>query len=84
LKIPTWYNLGFLKPGKPLLYGSSKHCFGTPGLGGSFAFADPDKQLGFAYAMVKMKYKMANDPTEKALRDAVYKCIAELEKEETK
>jgi CubicO group peptidase (beta-lactamase class C family) len=79
LKLPAWYNLGFLKPGEPSVYGTSSHCFGAPGLGGSFAFADPDYNLGYAYAMVKMEYKMINDPREKVLRDAVYSCIKKVE-----
>lgn len=74
--VPAYYSLGFLRPGPDLLFGSSPHAFGTPGAGGSFAFADPDARLGYAYVMNKMDYHMFDDPREKALRDAVYRAIA--------
>ena len=37
---------------------------------GSFAFADPDAQVGYAYAMNKVGGYMWDDPREKSLRDA--------------
>ena len=45
-------------------------------MGGSFAFADPDAHLGYAYVMNKLDFYLENDPREKALRDAVYRAIA--------
>ncbi len=42
----------------------------------SFAFADSDARLGFAYVMDKMDFYLCDDPREKALRDAVYGAIA--------
>ena len=44
----------------------------------SFAFADSDARLGFAYVMDKMDFYLCDDPREKALRDAVYGAIARL------
>jgi CubicO group peptidase (beta-lactamase class C family) len=40
--------------------------FGHPGAGGSHAFADPARGLGFAYVMNQMERSVF--PTEKALR----------------
>jgi CubicO group peptidase (beta-lactamase class C family) len=76
--VPAYYSLGFLRPGPNVLFGSSPRAFGTPGAGGSFAFADPDARLGYAYVMNKMDFYMFDDPREKALRDAVYRAIATL------
>jgi CubicO group peptidase (beta-lactamase class C family) len=76
--VPTWYALGFIKPGPDCAFGSSQSAFGTPGAGGSFAFADPEARLGYAYVMNKMDFYLFDDPREKALRDAVYRSIARL------
>jgi CubicO group peptidase (beta-lactamase class C family) len=73
--VPASYALGFLRPGPERLFGSSSRAFGTPGAGGSFAFADPDQRLGYAYVMNKMDFHMFDDPREKALREAVHQAI---------
>jgi CubicO group peptidase (beta-lactamase class C family) len=76
--VPCYFSLGFLRPGPKVEFGSSRRAFGAPGAGGSFAFADPDARLGFAYVMNKMDFYMSDDPREKSLRDAVYRAIAKL------
>jgi CubicO group peptidase (beta-lactamase class C family) len=76
--VPCYFSLGFIRPGPNAEFGSSRRAFGTPGAGGSFAFADPDARLGFAYVMNKMDFHMLDDPREKALRDAVYRAIRKL------
>jgi CubicO group peptidase (beta-lactamase class C family) len=78
LGVPSYFSLGFLRPGPTVFFGSSQRAFGAPGAGGSFAFADPDARLGFAYVMNKLDFYLENDPREKALRDAVYRAIAQL------
>ncbi|HEU5260222.1 MAG TPA: serine hydrolase [Gemmatimonadales bacterium] len=78
LGVPSYFSLGFLRPGPTVFFGSSPRAFGAPGAGGSFAFADPDARLGYAYVMNKMDFYLENDPREKALRDAVYRAIARL------
>ena len=76
LGVPSSFSLGFLRPGPELSFGSSPRAFGAPGAGGSFAFADPDARLGYAYVMNKLDFYLSDDPREKALRDAVYRAIA--------
>jgi len=82
--VPSYLALGFLRPGPELAFGSSPRAFGTPGAGGSFGFADPDARLGFAYVMNKLDFYLFDDPREKALRDAVHRAIAALERPSTK
>ncbi|MBN1139503.1 MAG: beta-lactamase family protein [Anaerolineae bacterium] len=73
LEIP--FSLGFLRPGNTYRFGSSDRAFGAPGAGGSFAFADPDAQIGYAYAPNKMGMTLLGDAREKALQDALYRCV---------
>jgi CubicO group peptidase (beta-lactamase class C family) len=74
LKTETAYSLGFWKPFDGFRFGSPA-AFGAPGAGGSFAFADPELELGFAYAPSRMGTHLWDDPREIALRDAVVECI---------
>jgi CubicO group peptidase (beta-lactamase class C family) len=76
LKTETSYSLGFWKPWGAFEFGSPQ-AFGAQGAGGSFAFADPTRELGFAYAPNRMGTALRNDPRELALRDAVFECIDE-------
>jgi CubicO group peptidase (beta-lactamase class C family) len=76
--LPSYFSLGFLRPGPGLDFGTSEHAFGTPGAGGSFAYADPEARLGYAYIMNKMDFFILDDPRENALRNAVLRAIARL------
>lgn len=71
----TSFSLGFNKPTPRHPFGSSSAAFGTPGAGGSFAYADPATQTAFAYAMNKPGYYLVNDPREDALSKAVFRCL---------
>jgi len=73
--VPTYFSLGFARPGPELAFGSSARAFGAPGAGGSFGFADPDARLGYAYVMNKLDFWLFDDPREKALRDALYRAL---------
>ncbi|WP_458208102.1 serine hydrolase domain-containing protein [Haladaptatus sp. NG-SE-30] len=73
--IETAYAMGYSKPSPDFQFGTSDAAFGTPGAGGSFGFADPDLELGFAYTPNQMGLHLKDDPREVALRQAVYECI---------
>ncbi len=74
LKTNTAYALGYWKPFDDFPFGSPQ-AFGAPGAGGAFAFADPARELGFAYAPNRMGTALWSDPREVALRHAVLQCV---------
>ena len=82
--VPSYFALGFLRPGPDVAFGSSERAFGAPGAGGSFAFADPDAHLGYAYVMNMMDFYLTDDPREKPLRDAIYRAIRRLSAQSTR
>jgi CubicO group peptidase (beta-lactamase class C family) len=75
LKVDTAFSLGFARPLHEFRFGSNQRAFGHPGAGGSFAFADPDREVSFAYVMNRMGFHLTDDPREKSLRDALYACL---------
>ena len=75
LKVETAFSLGFARPLNDFRFGTSERAFGHPGAGGSFAFADPDRGVAFAYVMNHLGFHLRDDPREKALRDAVYRSL---------
>jgi CubicO group peptidase (beta-lactamase class C family) len=75
LKVNTAFSLGFARPLDGFRFGSGERAFGHPGAGGSFAFADPDRHVAFAYVMNRLGFRLRDDPREKALRDALYRCL---------
>ena len=75
LGVPSYFSLGFLRPGPNVSFGSTPAAFGAPGAGGSFGFADPNARLGYAYVMNRLDFHLDNDPRELALRSAVYRAI---------
>jgi CubicO group peptidase (beta-lactamase class C family) len=69
-------SLGFLKPCRTYPFGHPG-AFGAPGHGGSFAFADPEAGLGYAYVTNRMGAKQGGDPRELALRQAFHRAIGQ-------
>ena len=75
LHVDTTFSLGFCKPSAFSIFGSSDNAFGTPGLGASFGFADPDTGIGYGYVMNRLGFHLISDPRELALRHALFQDI---------
>jgi CubicO group peptidase (beta-lactamase class C family) len=84
LRLKVAYSLGYLRQCPNLKFGITDKAFGTPGAGGGFGFADPDAQVGFAYAPNRMGLCLFDDPREKVLRDTFYHCVKKLPETEAK
>lgn len=84
MNIETRYGLGFMKPDPIFQFSDNPMAFGFLGATGSFAFADPEKQVGYAYFTRKMGYYGVNDPRERAIRETMYACIEKIEAESKK
>ena len=69
LMMPTTFGLGFMVHGLFTPY-SGPGCYGHPGAGGSVAFADPARDLAFAYAMNRMATNLAGDTRAQRLIEA--------------
>ena len=75
LHVDSMFSLGYCKPVPHFCFRSSGRAFGTPGLGGSFDFADPDTGVGFAYVMNRLGFHLWSDPRELALRQALFRDV---------
>jgi CubicO group peptidase (beta-lactamase class C family) len=75
--MPTRRSLGFMLPvpGQPDRRGPRS--FGHAGAGGSIGYADPDRALGFGYAMNRMWGGgfMSPDPRAQSLVAAVHQSL---------
>ena len=71
MKGEVQFSLGFMKsnPGFPF---GSPGSYGHPGAGGSIGFADPVKQIGYAYVPNRKSVEFSGDPRDVALRQALY------------
>jgi CubicO group peptidase (beta-lactamase class C family) len=71
LKREWQLSLGFAKPSSGFPY-AHPSAFGTPGAGGSFGFADPQHEIGYAYVLNQGGAVQGGDPRDVALREALY------------
>jgi CubicO group peptidase (beta-lactamase class C family) len=69
LMMPSTFGLGFMVHG-PFTPYAGPGCYGHPGAGGSVAFADPGRELAFAYVMNTMATNLAGDLRAQDLIDA--------------
>lgn len=60
LIMPTTFGMGYMTHGMFTPY-AGPGSYGHPGAGGSVAFAQPERELAFAYVMNKMAANLAND-----------------------
>ena len=79
LRQPTAFSAGFMMDplddaGAKLRssLGTSVAAFGHPGAGGSLAFADPDRRIGFAYVMNRMENGVLRESRPARLGRALY------------
>jgi CubicO group peptidase (beta-lactamase class C family) len=79
LQMQTAFSLGFMRDpvaagGNKIrrLFGSSGGAFGHPGAGGSLAFADPERGVGFAYVMNQMELGVLPKERAQGLVDALF------------
>lgn len=78
LKQEIAFSLGFAKPEKKYPF-AHPSAFGMRGWGGSFAFADPHAQIGYAYIPNRLVVGL-DDARERALRTALYDSIGETDR----
>ena len=79
LQMKTAFALGFMRDpvdsgGNKIrrLFGSSRAAFGHPGAGGSLAFADPERRVGFAYVMNQMELGVLPKERAQGLVEALF------------
>jgi CubicO group peptidase (beta-lactamase class C family) len=74
LKGEVQFSLGFMKACPVWPFGSPRS-YGAPGAGGSLGFADPATGIGYGYVTNRMGVKLDGDPRDRALRDALSRCL---------
>jgi CubicO group peptidase (beta-lactamase class C family) len=75
LMMPTTFGMGYMTYGSFTPY-SGAGSYGHPGAGGSVAFAHPERELAFGYAMNKMASNLAGDLRAQKMIDAAVAAIA--------
>jgi CubicO group peptidase (beta-lactamase class C family) len=72
--VVSW-GAGFMRNPPNGFWGPSPGAFGHAGWGGACAFADPERQVGGAYAMNRQDVHLIGDPRPLRLIDAAYGCL---------
>lgn len=73
--VESRWRLGFAKPSPAFPFAASDRAFGMPGMGGAFAYADPELELGYAYVPMRLGIVPFDEPRETALREAIAECL---------
>jgi len=73
LQTQRTFAMGFVTPSEKLAF-DAPGSYGHAGAGGSVAFADPGRQMGFSYIMNRMKDSMFTDPRAVRLIEAASRC----------
>lgn len=75
--VPLAYSLGFYLSPDDVGYsfGRGRNCFGHPGAGGSFGFADPDHELAFGFVTRNLGRGLLVDERVTRLTDSLYACL---------
>lgn len=74
LKSEVQFSLGFFKPTAQWPFGPPAS-FGSPGAGGSFGFADPERRIAYAYVTNRLGANVVVDARDTALRAALSSVI---------
>ena len=72
---PFSMGLGFMLAGPAFSIGQGPRNFGHPGMGGSIAFADPDRRMSFSYCPNRMSPVADTGPWARALIESVYRAM---------
>lgn len=76
LRVRTRFGLGFMLADADTPLGRGRSAFGHPGAGGSLAFADPERELGFAWVMNRMEPGIvAGGRSARRLAEVVCACV---------
>jgi CubicO group peptidase (beta-lactamase class C family) len=76
LMIDTCFGLGFML-GRSFGNANPPNAVGHAGAGGSLAFADPERKLGFGYVMNDLRFDPTGDPRSEVLVRAAYEVLRE-------
>lgn len=78
LGVETRFGQGFMLPLDHPNGGATlgRGAFGHPGAGGSFGYADPERRMGFGYAMNQMGTRILLDDRVVALTDAATRAVS--------
>lgn len=75
LTADMYYSLGFEKPFSEWEYARTRSAFGSFAVGGSLAYADPEDEVAYAWITNTLGTGKWDDPREKIVRDAFYRCL---------
>ncbi|MEV6905038.1 serine hydrolase domain-containing protein [Amycolatopsis sp. NPDC051372] len=71
------FGLGFTLGSHQRSFGPNSRSFGHDGWGGSTAFADVERGVGFSYVMNRMGTSLRDDPRKMVLVEATYACLSD-------